>query len=179
MNLARREQRQQLYQFFSQKEVRHGLFWLFAFLIRLTQEVFDYSFLFHITNSLLSLTVWACLVYYNQLYLIPNYLTKERVLTYFGLLLLSVLIITPIGNLICYFKFTNYPNYQIDLTLNHNAIFLLNFFVVAASTLVKIISDWVRHQRERSELQTQTMQSELRFLKSQINPHFLFNTLNN
>ena len=48
-----------------------------------------------------------------------------------------------------------------------------------SSTVVKIISDWVKHQRERTELQTQTMQSELRFLKSQINPHFLFNTLNN
>src|SRR5690606_19817355 len=35
------------------------------------------------------------------------------------------------------------------------------------------------HQREKKELEKQTMQSELRFLKSQINPHFLFNTLNN
>ena len=33
--------------------------------------------------------------------------------------------------------------------------------------------------KEKQELETQTMQSELRFLKSQINPHFLFNTLNN
>ena len=32
---------------------------------------------------------------------------------------------------------------------------------------------------EKQELEKQTMQSELRFLKSQINPHFLFNTLNN
>ena len=39
--------------------------------------------------------------------------------------------------------------------------------------------DWARQLRERQVLQTQTMQSELRFLKSQINPHFLFNTLNN
>ena len=36
----------------------------------------------------------------------------------------------------------------------------------------------MRYQRDRKELQTQTMQSELKFLKSQINPHFLFNTLN-
>ncbi|MEM6379839.1 MAG: histidine kinase, partial [Bacteroidota bacterium] len=46
-------------------------------------------------------------------------------------------------------------------------------------TVIKIITDWFKQQRERQELQTQTMQSELRFLKSQINPHFLFNTLNN
>jgi LytS/YehU family sensor histidine kinase len=39
--------------------------------------------------------------------------------------------------------------------------------------------DWWRYQNEKQVLMTQTIQSELRFLKSQINPHFLFNTLNN
>ncbi|HQW27455.1 MAG TPA: histidine kinase, partial [Saprospiraceae bacterium] len=33
-------------------------------------------------------------------------------------------------------------------------------------------------QRDRKDLETQRMQSEIKFLKSQINPHFLFNTLN-
>ena len=53
------------------------------------------------------------------------------------------------------------------------------FMVGSSSTIYGIISDWFIHQSEKMELQTQTMQSELKFLKSQINPHFLFNTLNN
>jgi LytS/YehU family sensor histidine kinase len=40
------------------------------------------------------------------------------------------------------------------------------------------MNDWLESQREKQELQSQTLQSELKFLKSQINPHFLFNTLN-
>jgi len=40
------------------------------------------------------------------------------------------------------------------------------------------MNDWLLSQREKKELQAQTLQSELKFLKSQINPHFLFNTLN-
>jgi len=40
------------------------------------------------------------------------------------------------------------------------------------------MNDWLLTQREKQELQAQTLQSELKFLKSQINPHFLFNTLN-
>ena len=60
-----------------------------------------------------------------------------------------------------------------------NYQFLITFFIAGSSTIFKIITDWVRYLREKQELQTQTMQSELRFLKSQINPHFLFNTLNN
>jgi len=43
---------------------------------------------------------------------------------------------------------------------------------------LKIMADWVRQQRIQQDLEKQNMQSELRFLRSQINPHFLFNTLN-
>ncbi|MBT8219331.1 MAG: histidine kinase, partial [Bacteroidia bacterium] len=49
----------------------------------------------------------------------------------------------------------------------------------SAATLLKIATEWLRHQRDVQVLETQTMQSELNFLKTQINPHFLFNTLNN
>ncbi|MEL7123631.1 MAG: histidine kinase, partial [Bacteroidota bacterium] len=68
---------------------------------------------------------------------------------------------------------------QRDLIQNLNWYFIVIFFIVGASTIYKIITDWAKQLRERQQLQTQTMQSELRFLKSQINPHFLFNTLNN
>ena len=50
--------------------------------------------------------------------------------------------------------------------------------MLSTSTVVKITVDWYTNIREKQELVTETMQSELRFLKSQINPHFLFNTLN-
>jgi LytS/YehU family sensor histidine kinase len=40
------------------------------------------------------------------------------------------------------------------------------------------MDDWLRVQREKKKLQNETLQTELKFLKSQINPHFLFNTLN-
>jgi LytS/YehU family sensor histidine kinase len=62
--------------------------------------------------------------------------------------------------------------------MNQHTIFLLLFTIAGGSTVIKIISDWQRHQRDRKDLETQRMQSEIKFLKSQINPHFLFNTLN-
>jgi LytS/YehU family sensor histidine kinase len=78
-----------------------------------------------------------------------------------------------------YLKYAGYPSIQQDIVDNQFASFLFTLFVASTSTLFKIITDWARQLREKQELQTQTMQSELRFLKSQINPHFLFNTLNN
>lgn len=63
--------------------------------------------------------------------------------------------------------------------LNDQVSTFLSIFIIGAiSTLAKILSDWLRSQRKMRELQTETMQSELKFLRSQVNPHFLFNTLN-
>lgn len=171
--------RSKLYEFVSQRVVYHSIFWIGAFLLLLYIENFDKSFFFHFTNALLRTAILGGMIYYNYYYLITNYLTKDRFFTYCALLLLSVIIITPLGNILFFFKYSDYPDYQNSLAANQNIYFLTNMTVVGASTVVKIISDWVKHQRERTELQTQTMQSELRFLKSQINPHFLFNTLNN
>ena len=48
----------------------------------------------------------------------------------------------------------------------------------ATSTLV-LFSKWIKEQKRVNELKISTTQSELTILKQQINPHFLFNTLNN
>jgi two-component system LytT family sensor kinase len=50
---------------------------------------------------------------------------------------------------------------------------------LAVSTSVRITNELVKNEKQRKELENQTLKSELSFLKSQVNPHFLFNTLNN
>jgi two-component system, LytTR family, sensor kinase len=47
------------------------------------------------------------------------------------------------------------------------------------SILIHITISWFESQKLKAELINQTKTSELALLKSQINPHFLFNTLNN
>ena len=44
---------------------------------------------------------------------------------------------------------------------------------------IRFTLDWFREQHARAELINQNQESEIAFLRSQINPHFLFNTLNN
>ncbi|NRA52218.1 MAG: histidine kinase, partial [Phaeodactylibacter sp.] len=168
-----------IYQFLTRREVYHGLFWLMVLLLLTLFENTRQGFWFTVSNELINILFYGAIVYFNLLYLIPNYLTKKRFFTYSGLLVLATLIITPLKVLVFYFKFYNLPQLQMDLLQHMNWYFLLTFIIAGSSTVFKIITDWLRHLRERQELQTQTMQSELRFLKSQINPHFLFNTLNN
>jgi len=165
--------------FLSKPIFRHIAFW-FLFLVVLTAiESTSHDIVFAIGNEVINVLFYAILVYFNLFYLIPNYLTQKKFLTYAVLLILSAIILTPLKVIVFYFKFSHLPSMQSQLVENLNWYFLVNFFIAGTSTIVKIITDWGKQLRERHELQTQTMQSELRFLKSQINPHFLFNTLNN
>lgn len=41
-----------------------------------------------------------------------------------------------------------------------------------------VVNEWYNNNRKQKELEKENIKSELAFLKSQINPHFLFNTLN-
>lgn len=157
----------------------HAMFWLalFAFLF-----YFDDSGLSlgqRGVNELVNILFYAILVYFNLYYLIPNFLTKKKFLNYTLLLIASALILTPLRIIFLFFRFSEMPALQQNLIENLNIYFALSFFIGSSSTVLKIITEWFRQLRHQQELETHTMQSELRFLKSQINPHFLFNTLNN
>ncbi|WP_316822147.1 sensor histidine kinase [Pedobacter gandavensis] len=58
------------------------------------------------------------------------------------------------------------------------AVFTSGFFVVV-SALLKFGIDWFGNERIQRDLESEKKEMELQFLKSQLNPHFLFNSLNN
>lgn len=168
------------YELLSKRPVYHGLFWLVLFaLMRWIDEYEEVEVWFAVGNELIQLVFYAILVYWNLLYLIPNYLARYAFM-YFGLLLASCAIITPIEVLVLYLKYADQEEFYRDNLVSHQLlIFWGNVVVLLVSTVLRVVMDWWRYQNEKQVLVTQTVQSELRFLKSQINPHFLFNTLNN
>lgn len=169
-----------IYDFLSRRPVYHGLFWvvLFGTMFLTGYEVGSGSPWFVLSNELIAVAFYAVLVYLNLLYLIPNYLARHAFI-YLGLVLVACALATPLEVLVMYLKFADWPDYRTQLVRNQGGVFLGNVLVVLLSTVMRVIMDWWRYQNEKQVLLTQTMQSELRFLKSQINPHFLFNTLNN
>jgi len=73
-----------------------------------------------------------------------------------------------------------------DMTkfLHNNLSMMFEFFVqsfvfTAFAFLLRSTYEWFNDQKQRSELLNQNQASELALLRYQINPHFLFNTLNN
>lgn len=58
-----------------------------------------------------------------------------------------------------------------------NALFY--FLVAGLSVAIRMTGSWFEMEADRRELEKNSAEAELQNLKSQLNPHFLFNTLNN
>lgn len=177
--MTARETLDAVYRVFSRKPAYHTLFWvvLYALLV-LFGHLEGMNWAQTLQLEFISLAFYAVVVYINLLYLVPQLLARNSLLYLLSLLLLSALV-TPLKVLFQYIYLQENPSWQLELVEGQWIIFLGNVLVGLLSTVLKVVIDWVRYQREKQELTTRTMQSELRFLRSQINPHFLFNTLNN
>jgi hypothetical protein len=56
---------------------------------------------------------------------------------------------------------------------------LIPLLFIVSGTAFRFVKDWFSDQKQKEILQKQNLQSQLDLLKARINPHFLFNTINN
>ena len=171
---------QHIKRFLTRRMIYHSAFWLVLLCVLTLSEMQngDANFLHYLLNEVINISFYALIYYFNSEYLIPKYLITNKLWTYLGLLIAAAVILTPIKVFILFKRFQNYPNDQIFLISHQYYYYLISLITAGVSTIVKITSDWVNQTQNQRELETRTMQTELNFLKSQINPHFLFNTLN-
>ncbi len=54
-----------------------------------------------------------------------------------------------------------------------------NLFIVIFVAMLRFALEWLDMEARKNEIENEKLIAELNFLKAQINPHFLFNTLNN
>lgn len=157
----------------------HVLFWTLLWYAFIILDHTGDSLLSTALTELIHILTYIALIYINLYFLIPTYLNREKFGLYTLYLSGIVLLGTFLKIMMLYLRYYDDPVIQFNLFQNQTWIFISNFLITGSSTIFKIISDWIRHQNEKRELERQSMQSELKFLKTQINPHFLFNTLNN
>jgi len=165
-------------QIFETDIIYHLVFWLvfYFFLIIVTQGNGPLSYAMGM--NLVRVIFYSIAVYINLLILFPRLLAKHKYLSYILSLSALILIIAPLESLLMYLFTMRTENVATFLKENLGSVFILSFFVASSSSIYKIINDWFVHQREKVDLKAQSLSSELKYLKSQINPHFLFNTLN-
>jgi two-component system sensor histidine kinase AlgZ len=58
-------------------------------------------------------------------------------------------------------------------------VIITNFFIVIFVSMLRFAIDWFEFETKQKAVENEKLSAELNFLKAQINPHFLFNTLNN
>ena len=151
----------------------HLLFWGFAYLAYLSIVLIilkDKSFGFSVMYSFWHIVLCSIPVYIN-FYALNKLFNNGK---YFLYILCLCLIIIISGVLIRSF----FVNAFSDIYMLHSYIFEIIFFV-GITTFIRFIKDVYEQRIEIQEIKTKQFQTELSLLKSQVNPHFFFNTLNN
>ncbi|KZS42359.1 hypothetical protein AWE51_02650 [Aquimarina aggregata] len=129
----------------------------------------------------------AFAVYFCLYVLIPRYLEKRQYLIFVGLLTLTIIVTSICISTNYYISGWIAGKSTYELFNIHPAsfvtIFKQNAFPssVAAMTLgmsIKLAKNWQESQKRQQILEKEKLETELKFLKSQFNPHFLFNTIN-
>jgi len=135
--------------------------WFFFFLILLTTIQTDSK----VSAAIFAMLLLAPSVYINNLIVLP-YLKKNKII-FFALFLLNTAVFTVVS----VFSISRATDQQfgVEMFINFFGIMILSLVFASA---IKIARDsFLRREQER--------QAELKLLKAQLNPHFLFNTLNN
>lgn len=119
------------------------------------------------------------LALFNNFVLIPRFLHRSRYILYAGLVLLVIAGGAFFEERILEYLF--FPETR-GATFTFRGLqwsaSKVGFVLILFSTF-KLIWDYQQKQNQINELEKEKIESELKFLKSQINPHVLFNNLNN
>jgi LytS/YehU family sensor histidine kinase len=153
---------------------------MFCYQIRDHRGVHD-SWLDVVLNAILQVTYLMSVAYSNYLYYLPRFLKHQQWWRFTLEFLVTVVIATWIFLILKRYLIDGYTH-QVDfaysarfaVTVSMSAIFIASFIA-----MLKFLEDWFQLEASRQEMINEKLSAELRFLKAQINPHFLFNTLNN
>jgi sensor histidine kinase YesM len=151
--------------------------------IALYAEKVNVPFKVFYIGQFIDLVFSIVLIYFNLYFLFPRYFKKGLYNHY----LIGVFITAVISYLSGYFiqqiyidYYGKINKYALEFTFEDfigSVVFPIVF--LCATTGYKVFKEWIADQERFTTLEKEKLNSELSQLKSQVNPHFLFNTLNN
>ena len=170
---------------FGNRILQHILFWVahlvfYAILYGSFEDNYRQTFL----EEFIYLPGKIAFTYFTLYFLLPRFLLPGKYAAFFAWLTVASFVAGILQRYIA-FNF-DYPMYY-PIALQDPffylpkiikmfvAIYPVTFFAVA----IKLLKYWYINQQEQQVLTQEKLQAELKFLKTQIHPHFLFNTLNN
>lgn len=124
----------------------------------------------------------ALFFYVNYLLLVPYVLKKGNIIKYIISLVGCILVFSPLYYLMeqIVYPLIGWKSYDMDLDFFFAFIVTLgaNFLNIFLGLLLSYLMDWRSIRAEKEMLEKEQLKTELAFLKSQVNPHYLFNTIN-
>ncbi len=125
------------------------------------------------------------LCYLNVYILMPFFVFRKKYIRYIAVVFALIFIMVVIKfNLTYYLLNTNVwpegPVVTSSLTVNYVVDMMIGeLYVITFVTAIKITMDWLTEHKRLTDLEKLQLETELLFLKTQVSPHFFFNTLNN
>ncbi|HEY2581078.1 MAG TPA: histidine kinase [Mucilaginibacter sp.] len=144
-------------------------------------SVFFVKFIFYVIFP-------AIAVYFNLYFLIPRFLEKDRYIEYISYLVLTIIICAAL--IVPGYYITSYlyggtveTVYRVHGPNKFYQLFKEDPLrsTIACTTLamsIKLTKNWIQTERRQRQLEKEKLETELKFLKYQFNPHFLFNSIN-
>ena len=131
-------------------------------------------------NAFIIILLHGSAAYFNNYYLIPAFLRQRHYFLYFFSIFLTISFICFVHIIFLLWADTiedseKYSLWSIEFFVN-DAISVS--YTLAITMTLMFFKQWFEKERLTDRLEKLNIETELKFLKSQINPHFLFNSLN-
>ncbi len=158
----------------------HLLIWLLLIIPHgfFTSHLLAKGIGYYLFNILVQDGLMILITYLNIYFLIARFYKTEKYVTYFGWLILLLLLYTH--TVVRTNKFIFDMNYE-EESIWFSYIFY--FFRICTYTVIGFLLFDIREKYEQKKkldkIQLEKLQAEVNYLRAQINPHFLFNTMNN
>ncbi len=161
----------------------HGVIWLLIYLLFIyganTIGVFqraDGTIFIPLTiGTILNISLF----YFISLFLIPWFSEGRKPIVLVGQLSGLLLGITALESMLDFFYFTNVYSTEDESFGSQLIVNLIsNALILSLAMAYGFTRNWMKNEKLRRSLKQEKLKAELDFLKTQINPHFLFNVLN-
>ncbi len=136
-----------------------------------------------LTVAAINIVSVGLIAYYNYFFALPRFLSSKNLMGYL------IEFFAPFSLLI--FARIQFERYLLDgyarreefQYLYSSRFFIhitaVTLFIVIFVGMLRFVVEWIEFESRKKAVENERLIAELNFLKAQINPHFLFNTLNN
>ena len=154
-------------------------FWVLLFILDVIEQLEYGDFVTAVLTSISGFAYIVPIIYIHYYWLLPLYIQGKKWMHLTATFLLIILFMGTYTVIAAYIT----PSAQ-EYDTATQLIGLLYYFTltivgIVIFSMIYFVEEWHKNFKKAALLKSEKLQAELSFLKSQINPHFLFNTLNN